>query len=74
MQRLQHMAIAPQGDNAVSPIGIGVAVARAELCQCIAGFGGVRGEKGDRLVFHAGFIALTDLEIAYMEGGPFGNP
>ena len=73
MQGLQHVAIAAQRHDAIGIFGRCGAVPPCQFFESFAGFGRIRGDEGDRLVFHAGFIALTLQEIAYIEGNPFGN-
>jgi predicted metal-binding protein len=73
MQGLQHEAVATEGDHAIRPGRIGIAMQAAKPLRRLAGFRRVRGQEGDRIEFHAVFIALTGPDIAYMEGQPLGN-
>lgn len=73
MQGLQHEAVAAEGDHAIRPGRIGIAMQASKPLRRLAGFRRVRGQEGDRIEFHAVFIALTGPDIAYMEGQPLGN-
>ena len=74
VEDLQHVAITAQGHDDVGNSGIGVAVLFHQFGEGLAGLGRIRGEKGDAVEFHAGFIALTGGVFAYNEGPVVSNP
>ncbi len=54
VQRLQHEAVAAQGDHDIGLLGSDVVVARLEKFLRLQGFFVLRGDDGDRLEIHGG--------------------
>jgi len=74
MQGLKHMPVAAQDHHHAGLSRICVAMVLYQPGEGFAGLGRVRGEEGDAVEFHAGFIGLTGGRIAYIEDALVSNP